>query len=76
MDTLEHLRAAREAIDDVEHEARMQRRETAGVLMQRIAARCIEQLITHGYVTRRDLADLRRIHKEYRAANAAPKENG
>jgi hypothetical protein len=40
--------------------------DVAAALMQRIAARCIDQLIRRGYVNRRDVEDLRRIEREYR----------
>jgi uncharacterized Zn finger protein len=40
--------------------------DVATALMQRIAARCIDQLIRKGYVARRDVEDLRRIEREYR----------
>lgn len=49
-------------------EDNVSRKDTAAALMQRIAARCIDQLIKHGYVQRRDLEDLRTISREYRAA--------
>jgi hypothetical protein len=47
------------------------RREVAASLMQRIAARCIDQLIRKGYVARRDVEDLRRIEREYRQSREA-----
>jgi multidrug resistance efflux pump len=44
------------------------RRTVAAELMRRSAARCIDQLIRRGYVQRRDVEDLRRVEREYRAA--------